>query len=689
MKKNHSPKIAIVASLFPTVSETFVLNHITGLIDLGYEVDVYAFDKEHCDYPDHQQLTDYELEKRTKYLPTDFAGCSEATSHFIEQGYAVVHCHFGEVAERLSFLKPRMPDCLFFVTFHGRDLRLPVEHGGQPYANTFRLFDRAVAICDYNRQLLLKIGCPAEKLADIPNSVNTQVFAAIERKVGRVFRLVTVARLHEAKNIPFALDVLKRFKEEFDQFSYTLVGHGKLRAEIELLITAYGLDEHVRLLGQCSQGEVVRQLQQADAFFLPSQAEASPVCLLEAQACGLPVVTTRVGGTAELIEHGVTGYCVEVNDVDTACNRLLELVREPAKSMSMGDRGRRFILDNHDFRKCMRQLREMYRTSPSPRVTIIIPTHNRSTLIGRGIESVLSQSYQDFELIIIDDGSDDDTESVVQHYVDQNPGTIHYVYIPWGGASVARNKGVELAQGEYIAFLDSDDYWHPDKLVKQVAFLDAHPHVGFVHTRCQIQLTDAYAPVNMVPVSDIPANDSDDYLRGDRTISMTVMIRREIILQSRGFDETFLTTQDTELWTRLAKKTQLALLDEVLAYVRRHTQHLSSDDPERKYRDRIRLAEAQINDDHPSICDSTWRRFRNRNSYGLAKEIYKKRDFKNARAYLFKVLRAELSIGKVMFSKDDRLRQRIAKLLEPYFLLFSAQLRLSFSPGDDMKSDGT
>ncbi|MEJ2610102.1 MAG: glycosyltransferase family 2 protein [Candidatus Thiodiazotropha sp.] len=113
------------------------------------------------------------------------------------------------------------------------------------------------------------------------------------------------------------------------------------------------------------------------------------------------------------------------------------------------------------------------------KVSIIIPTYNYAQFIKESIDSVLLQTYRDFELLIIDDGSTDDTEEIVTEIRDSR---LKYIKIPNGGVSVARNKGLELAQGEYIAFLDADDKWHPEKLELQVRIFNEYPEIGLVFT---------------------------------------------------------------------------------------------------------------------------------------------------------------------------------------------------------------
>ena len=107
-----------------------------------------------------------------------------------------------------------------------------------------------------------------------------------------------------------------------------------------------------------------------------------------------------------------------------------------------------------------------------PRVSVVIPTYNRREYVQEAIDSVLAQSYTDYELIVVDDGSNDSTgEALHSRYGDR----LAYEWRPNAGVSAARNRGLELARGEFIAFLDSDDVWLPQKLQQQVAFLDESP----------------------------------------------------------------------------------------------------------------------------------------------------------------------------------------------------------------------
>src|SRR5436309_7380613 len=115
-----------------------------------------------------------------------------------------------------------------------------------------------------------------------------------------------------------------------------------------------------------------------------------------------------------------------------------------------------------------------------PKVSVIIPVFNGERYIRQTIESVLAQTYRDFELLVIDDGSTDGTAEAVKEYEKD----LRYVHQGNGGASKARNQGIRFSQGKYIAFLDADDLWEPEKLTIQVEFLERNPKIGLVHCNC-------------------------------------------------------------------------------------------------------------------------------------------------------------------------------------------------------------
>lgn len=189
-----------------------------------------------------------------------------------------------------------------------------------------------------------------------------------------------------------------------------------------------------------------------------------------------------------------------------------------------------------------------------PNVSVIIPTYNRAHLLGRAIRSVLNQTYQDFELIIVDDGSSDNTDEVVKSFNDVR---VRYIkHKKNRGGAAARNTGIKAARGKYIAFQDSDDEWLPEKLEKQMkVFLDAPPEVGVVYTDMQRINEDGRTTYWYSP--EVISNE----LVNPKTLNYQVMglgiqtavIRKNCFDKVGIFDERFPRFIDLELFIRLSK----------------------------------------------------------------------------------------------------------------------------------------
>ena len=194
-----------------------------------------------------------------------------------------------------------------------------------------------------------------------------------------------------------------------------------------------------------------------------------------------------------------------------------------------------------------------------PKVSVILPTYSRAALIGRAIESVLSQTYRDFELIIVDDGSDDNTETVVKDFWDER---IHYTrHHANKGAAAARNTGLKLAKGELIAFQDSDDEWLPEKLERQVTIIQTgSAKLGLVyHNMKSFPLNDGssvvWVPMHITPEDGIVySRFLSEFIRPEWGIAMqTTVIKKECFNNVGGFDERLRRCIDTDLIIRISK----------------------------------------------------------------------------------------------------------------------------------------
>ncbi len=209
-----------------------------------------------------------------------------------------------------------------------------------------------------------------------------------------------------------------------------------------------------------------------------------------------------------------------------------------------------------------------------PLVSVIIPTFNRWPMVCESIDSALAQDYPNFEVIVVDDGSSDETEEELpRRYGDR----VRYLRQANQGPSVARNTGIEAAQGEYIAFLDSDDLWDHRKLSIQVEALADKPQYGFVYSACRNVTADGMMTA-CTPIATHRGRTGDNFalmLECHPIMTSAIMVRRCVLHEVGGFDPDILSGQDTDLWLRLSMRHEGLFLRRRLVSLRLHPRTLS------------------------------------------------------------------------------------------------------------------
>ncbi len=212
----------------------------------------------------------------------------------------------------------------------------------------------------------------------------------------------------------------------------------------------------------------------------------------------------------------------------------------------------------------------------NPLVSVIIPTYNCSRYICAAVDSVLAQTYKNKEVIVVDDGSTDDTKEVLQRYGSE----IRYHFQSNSGPSAARNTGIKLATGDMISFLDADDVWLPKKLELQVNLMNQHGDVGLV--ACSANMTDASG--ENVTESLIFKNYSNRQALLHDMMSMSlllgtpnVLIKRECFDKVGLFDESLYGAEDWKMWMNIAKNYDIKFIEEPLVRVRNHANRISND----------------------------------------------------------------------------------------------------------------
>lgn len=196
-------------------------------------------------------------------------------------------------------------------------------------------------------------------------------------------------------------------------------------------------------------------------------------------------------------------------------------------------------------------------------ISVVIPTHNRSGLLKRAVESALNQTYKEVEVIVVSDGSTDDTEEVVAAYQKNNSNVKFISVFPGKGANNARNEGIEAAEGDYVAFLDDDDEWISTKLESQLAVFKSDNSIGMVYTG--INVIYVKEKLTYYSLSRKGGDLSKDILLKNVVgATPSVMIKKDILNESGYFDINMPAKQDYDLWIRVCQLTNVGFVDEPL-----------------------------------------------------------------------------------------------------------------------------
>ena len=399
-------RIAVAVPQFPTLSETFVLTHITGLIDRGHEVTIVAKASDTSGRV-HADVERYGLLDRVVCPPPLGRGRKAvilgslrrflAASGRVKLGllrdvlryrhpwsciavihlaasveklppFDVVHCHYGTLGETAARLMDvgawRAP---LVTTYHAMDVTFAMPRALN-FPRLRKLGALHLPISDRWRQKLLAVGFDPQRVRvqHMGVDVNRIPFRPRTAPADGIARIVTVARLSEKKGHAYAIDAVTQLLREDVKVQYDIVGDGELRADLEAQVRNANVGDAIRLTGPLPQAQVLDLLDQSHVMLLPSvtaadgDQEGIPVALMEAMASGLPVVSTLHSGIPELIDDGRSGYLVPERDVDALAARLRALIEHPELWPELGRAGRERVHDDFDLGKLNDRLIELY-----------------------------------------------------------------------------------------------------------------------------------------------------------------------------------------------------------------------------------------------------------------------------------------------------------------------------------------
>ena len=401
-------KIAFILNQFPVLSATFILNQITGLIDLGHDVRIiaYADPQEPKVHPDIEK---YNLFARTRYLPpipknkalcmiralclimSNFhkapvellkfikmfimrrKGLSLTRLYllleFIEGNFDIVQCHYGPVGIDGIFLKDAGIKAEICTAFHGFDMsRYPLTHGRNVYDDLFEKGDIFLPISEYWKKELIGMGCNADKIVVHRMGIDLDRFEYYEKDLdpARPVSILTIGRLVEKKGHEFAIKAVAELVEAGRDIEYTIAGDGPLKPDLEQLAGKYRLQDRVKFPGAVDQDQVRELYRESDVFILPSitaddgDMEGVPVVLMEAMAMGLPVVSTRHSGIGELVVDGESGFLLPEKDVAGLVEKMACLIDLPDIYRQMARRGREYVRQHYNITILNGQLQQVF-----------------------------------------------------------------------------------------------------------------------------------------------------------------------------------------------------------------------------------------------------------------------------------------------------------------------------------------
>lgn len=396
--------IAFFVSEFPTVTETFIVNQVIDLKKNNHIVDIYTRGKI-TNIPVHEMIIINNLLDKVFSLDsvpkTRFhkivSLLSKATLNFSiknilllfravfhnksdlsvydfipfvgKPDYDVVHAHFGINGKYVAQLKKLglFKNAKFVTTFHGYDLNeifLKINF----YKDLFEECSSFTVNSNYSKRKLLKLGAPEKEIEILPVGLDVKKF---DRTIpfnnpSNSIKLIFVGRLIRLKGPDLFIEICRLLKDGPKlEFRADVIGDGPLFDKLELLINNYNLSDTVILHGNCDQDYVIKLMEQSDVLLMPGicdagNAETQGLVIQEAQAMQLPVLVSDVGGMAEGIINGVSGFVIPPNELNDFVSKITWLSNHPEKRIEMGRAGRKFVLPKYDINKLNERLIQIY-----------------------------------------------------------------------------------------------------------------------------------------------------------------------------------------------------------------------------------------------------------------------------------------------------------------------------------------
>ena len=415
-------RILFVVEHFPCISETFVLNQVTGLLDLGHDVTIYAIGKQ-SGIGEHPAIRDYKLMDRTwvgissptskmhriinamRFFPPLFSRCGfkmfkafdvfRHGKHAINLGFFysclplikqdthfdIIHCHFGDKGLlALAWREMGLITGAISTVFHAHELAgLSDTEGRSLYGPLFKSDTLLLPISKRWQQRLVSWGAKPDRTLVHHMGIDLEQFSFVPNypQPNAAIKILSVGRLTEQKGFIYAIQAVARLITMTDrEVEYIIVGAGELESELKQLVADLKITQRVNFVGSQTQDAVHNYLKQAHIFLLPSVTAANgfqegiPVALMEAMAIGIPVVTTNHSGIPELVEDNVSGFLAEEKEVLTLAEAMFKLLSNPDLANKVVINAREKVKNEFDIKQLNKNLEAIFNQESCKTMTL-------------------------------------------------------------------------------------------------------------------------------------------------------------------------------------------------------------------------------------------------------------------------------------------------------------------------------
>lgn len=385
-------KILVIVTTFPSVSETFILNQITDLIDRGYDVTIFSYNQPSEDIK-HPLFTEYNLKEKTFYhfknevgklkgffylfkfilfniFKIDFSKLTFSQQKWkalydlpiflLKVKYDIIHCHFGFNGKKIAHLKKLniIKDEKCVLTFHGSDLTPSlIEEYKVFYKEVFRFFNAFTVNSPYLESILKKIHPEIVNLHILPVGFKKDYLEKIqitEKKINPK-HIVFCGRLMPIKGPDKAILILNELVKCNYDVHLDLIGDGPMREDLLKMVNQLNLQNHITFHGFLSQNKVFEIMSYSSIFLLAAtveketlRAETQGLVIQEAQFFKLPVVVSNIGGIPFGLIDGETGFLIDQSDINLFVSKICLLIDNQNLQLSMGDKGHEFVKERFD-----------------------------------------------------------------------------------------------------------------------------------------------------------------------------------------------------------------------------------------------------------------------------------------------------------------------------------------------------